>query len=61
MRNSEALGSMGQRIARLMSPYRYRVTQVMGQVFTDIGTPNIARNFESDLKLLIDNTLSNKP
>ena len=54
IRNSEVVGSMGQRIARLMSPYRYRVTQVMGQVFTDIGTPDVSRSFDPELKVLIE-------
>ncbi len=48
-RTSELKPGMGQRIARLDSPYRYRLTQLMAQVFSDIGLPNSARNLKSEL------------
>jgi hypothetical protein len=50
LRNSEVSPASGMRIARLDSPFRYRATQVMGQVFSDIGTPDVARDFLPDLK-----------
>lgn len=39
IRTSEVPSRSGERIARLDSPYRYRLTQLMGQVFSDIGLP----------------------
>lgn len=32
----------GQHVARLASPFRYRLTQQFAQVFSDIGTPDVA-------------------
>ena len=37
---SQADGRRGVRVAQLKSPYRYRLTQMLGQVFSDIGLPN---------------------
>jgi hypothetical protein len=44
IRSSELRSRQGERIARLDSPYRYRLTQKMGQVFSDIGLPNSPDN-----------------
>lgn len=40
IRTSEIGGRSGERIGRLDSPYRYRLTQLMAQVFSDIGLPD---------------------
>ncbi|CAK6697288.1 hypothetical protein [Synechococcus sp. CBW1107] len=34
--------TQGQHVARLASPFRYRLTQQFSQVFSDIGTPNVS-------------------
>lgn len=47
--NSEIKETLGARIARLDSPYRYRVTQVMSQVFSDIGTPDVEHDLSTVL------------
>lgn len=41
LRTSEAPGRTGLRVAQLGSPFRYRLTQMLGQVFADIGLPNV--------------------
>lgn len=41
LRTSEAFGRTGLRVAQLGSPFRYRLTQMLGQVFADIGLPNV--------------------
>ncbi|WP_426263223.1 hypothetical protein [Sphingomonas sp. PWP1-2] len=41
IRTSEVSARPGERIARLDSPFRYRLTQLLAQVFSDIGLPNI--------------------
>lgn len=48
-RTSELQDGFGQRVARLSSPFRYRLTQLMSQVFSDIGLPNIPRNMSSEI------------
>jgi hypothetical protein len=48
-RTSEVREGRGQRVARLDSPYRYRLTQLMSQVFSDIGLPNSTRNIPTEL------------
>ena len=50
VRTSQAETSDGEKVARLDSPYRYRLTQLMSQVFADIGLPDIQHNIESKLK-----------
>lgn len=40
MRTSEIAERPGERLARLDSPYRYRLTQLMAHVFSDIGLPD---------------------
>lgn len=40
LRTSEVAVRAGERIARLDSPFRYRLTQLIAQVFSDIGLPN---------------------
>jgi hypothetical protein len=40
IKTSEIPKCSGERIARLASPYRYRLTQLMAQVFSDIGLPD---------------------
>lgn len=37
---SQAEGRRGVRVAQLRSPHRYRLTQMLGQVFADIGLPD---------------------
>lgn len=41
MRTSETANRPAERIARLASPFRYRLTQKMAQVFSDIGLPTV--------------------
>jgi hypothetical protein len=41
LRTSELASRHGERIARLDSPYRYRLTQLIAQVFSDIGLPKM--------------------
>lgn len=41
LKNSDVSARPGERRARLSSPFRYRLTQLMGQVFTDIGLPDV--------------------
>ncbi|WP_424681282.1 hypothetical protein [Frateuria sp. YIM B11624] len=41
IRTSEAQERSGIRVARLNSPFRYRLTQMLGQVFADIGLPDV--------------------
>lgn len=41
LRTSEVAARPGERRARLDSPFRYRLTQLMAQVFSDIGLPDI--------------------
>lgn len=53
LKNSEATDEQGFRVARLESPFRYRVTQVMGQVFSDIGTPAFVSEVSQKLKGII--------
>lgn len=45
----------GERVARLESPYRYRLTQVMAQVFSDIGLPDNDRKFKNDIEKVFAN------
>ncbi|MDP3897797.1 MAG: hypothetical protein Q8Q62_14085 [Mesorhizobium sp.] len=40
LKTSDVSYRKGERIARLDSPYRYRLTQLMAQVFADIGLPD---------------------
>lgn len=41
LKNSDVATRLGERRARLSSPFRYRLTQLMGQVFMDIGLPDV--------------------
>lgn len=41
IRNSDENNSVGLRVARLESPFRYRLTQQVAHVFSDIGLPDI--------------------
>lgn len=41
LRTSEVGDRPAERLGRLDSPFRYRLTQLMAQVFSDIGLPNI--------------------
>lgn len=41
LRTSEVGARPGERLGRLDSPFRYRLTQLMAQVFSDIGLPDI--------------------
>lgn len=54
IRTSELKQRPGERIARLDSPYRYRLTQIMAQVFSDIGLPDISQCFEQSIQEAYD-------
>ncbi|WP_144409549.1 hypothetical protein [Martelella endophytica] len=41
LKTSDTSARRGERIARLSSPFRYRLTQIMAQVFSDIGLPDV--------------------
>jgi hypothetical protein len=41
LKSSDVSKRSGERRARLSSPFRYRLTQLMGQVFMDIGLPDV--------------------
>nr|WP_198981689.1 hypothetical protein [Herbaspirillum sp. ASV7] len=49
LRTSETKDRPGERIARLDSPYRYRLTQLLAQVFSDIGLPDIPNSVEAKI------------
>ncbi|MBA1192124.1 hypothetical protein G7007_04490 [Pseudomonas entomophila] len=49
IRTSEISKRPGERIARLDSPFRYRLTQIMAQVFSDIGLPDIPKVLEESV------------
>jgi hypothetical protein len=55
MKTSDVKHCRGERVARLDSPYRYRLTQVMAQVFSDIGLPDSSRAFKSDIEKVLAN------
>lgn len=55
LRTSDVKYRRGERIARLDSPYRYRLTQVMAQVFSDIGLPDSERKFREDIEKVLAN------
>lgn len=50
LRTSEAISKPGEKIARLDSPFRYRLTQIMAQVFSDIGLPDIPNVIEQSVQ-----------
>lgn len=50
IKTSEVIPEKGERVARLDSPYRYRLTQVMAQVFSDIGLPDIPDYISKNLE-----------
>ena len=50
IKTSEVSSRSGERIARLDSPYRYRLTQLMAQVFSDIGLPDARDQIEEHLQ-----------
>lgn len=52
-RTSEVSTNNGQRVARLDSPFRYRLTQLMAQVFSDIGLPDVSRDFPAELNRVL--------
>lgn len=41
LKTSESSDRRGVRVAQLASPFRYRLTQMLGQVFADIGLPDL--------------------
>lgn len=47
LRTSEFVpnSNQGQHVARLASPFKYRLTQQFAQVFSDIGTPDVSREW----------------
>lgn len=55
MKTSDVKHCPGERVARLDSPYRYRLTQVMAQVFSDIGLPDSDRKFKEDIEKVLAN------
>ncbi len=50
LRTSETRSRDGEKIARLDSPFRYRLTQLMAQVFSDIGLPDIKHSIEKSIE-----------
>lgn len=52
-RTSQVQPTNGQRVARLDSPYRYRLTQLMAQVFSDIGLPDLRRELSGELSKVL--------
>lgn len=50
IRTSEIKIRSGERIGRLDSPFRYRLTQIMGQVFSDIGLPDFEDNIRNNIQ-----------
>lgn len=54
IRTSEVNVKQGERVARLDSPFRYRLTQLMAQVFSDIGLPNIPSSIEQNIQDVYD-------
>ena len=54
LRTSETNSRPGEKIARLDSPYRYRLTQIMAQVFSDIGPPDMEHPIESTIQTVYD-------
>lgn len=46
VKTSEVVARPGERIARLDSPFRYRLTQLMAQVFSDIGLPEFSNSVD---------------
>nr|WP_034340742.1 hypothetical protein [Herbaspirillum sp. B39] len=49
LRTSETKHRPGERLARLDSPFRYRLTQLLAQVFSDIGLPDIPNSVEAKI------------
>lgn len=49
LRTSEVAMRSGERIARLDSPFRYRLTQLIAQVFSDIGLPDMPDSIDEIL------------
>lgn len=54
IRTSELAKRSGERIARLDSPFRYRLTQQMGQVFSDIGLPDMPSTIDKSLESVLN-------
>lgn len=54
IRTSEINKKHGERIARLDSPFRYRLTQLMAHVFSDIGLPDISNSVEKNIQEAYD-------
>ena len=55
IRTSEVKSKAGERIARLDSPFRYRLTQLLAQVFSDIGLPDINSLIEQKIQDAYEN------
>jgi len=55
LRTSEVGDRSGERLGRLASPFRYRLTQLMAQVFSDIGLPNVPDGMDEALKEVYGN------
>ncbi|MFM5680212.1 hypothetical protein ACET8V_04780 [Aeromonas veronii] len=49
LRTSETSSRKGEKIARLESPFRYRLTQLMAQVFSDIGLPDVKDSVQQEI------------
>lgn len=54
LRTSEVDSCIGEKIGRLDSPFRYRLTQLMAQVFSDIGLPDISNPLENEIEAIYD-------
>lgn len=50
LRTSEVAARPAERLARLDSPYRYRLTQLLAQMFSDIGLPDIPDDIATNLR-----------
>lgn len=55
IKTSEVRAKPGERLARLDSPFRYRLTQMMAQVFSDIGLPDMPDTIDRNLKDIYEN------
>ena len=55
IRTSEIGSREGEKIARLASPFRYRLTQIFAHVFSDIGLPDFNNSISSDLEGVFNN------
>lgn len=53
IKTSALKSARGEKVARLESPFRYRLTQKMGQVFSDIGLPKVEKQLNSEIEAVL--------